>query len=87
MYFPAPICYTDNVIKLLEQAVEKVSHLPQERQDELAEMPIVAADGDLYPYTLSTHERAAVAEGLSQVDAGKFASGTDVTALWKRFGL
>ncbi len=73
--------------KLLEQAVEKLSQLPKERQNELAKMLIETAALDLQPYKLTAEERTAVEEGLAQAERGEFASNEEVTAMWKRFGL
>jgi len=46
--------------KLLKEALEKVSQLPDERQDELARMLIDTAASDLSPYMLSDKERAEI---------------------------
>jgi predicted transcriptional regulator len=73
--------------KMLKEAVEKLSQLPDERQDELARMLIDVAANDLSPYHLTDEERAAVEEGLAQADRGEFASDEEVAAMWKRFGL
>lgn len=73
--------------KLLEQAVEKLSLLPHERQNELARMLIDVAAQDIHPYTFSPQERIAVEEGLAQAEFGEFATDTDVAAMWTRFGV
>jgi hypothetical protein len=73
--------------KLLQDAVEQVKRLPEERQNELAEMLITAAESDLHPYKLNDEEREAVAEAQGQVARGEFASDAEMAALWKRFGL
>lgn len=73
--------------KLLEEAVEKLSRLPEARQNELAQMLIDVAAADLSPYQLTEEERAAVVEGLAQAERGEFASDEEVAALWKHFGL
>ena len=73
--------------KLLQDAVEQVKRLPEERQNELAEMLITAAESDLHPYKLNAEEREAVEEAQGQVARGEFASDADMAALWKRFGL
>jgi predicted transcriptional regulator len=73
--------------KLLEEAVEKLSQLPEGRQNELAQMLIDVAAADLSPYQLTDEERAAVEEGLAQAERGEFASDEDVAALWQRFGI
>jgi hypothetical protein len=73
--------------KLLQDAVEQVKRLPAERQNELAEMLITAAESDLHPYKLSDEDRDAVEEAQAQVARGEFATDADMSALWKRFGL
>lgn len=73
--------------KLLQKAVEKLSALPEEKQDELARMLIDVAEQDLEPYDFTSSERVAVAEGMAQADRGEFASDEQVAGLWRRFGL
>ena len=73
--------------QLLEEAVEKLSQLPEGRQDELARMLIDVAADDLHPYQLTNDERAAVEEGLAQAKRGEFASDEQVAAMWKHWGL
>jgi predicted transcriptional regulator len=73
--------------KLLEESVEKLSQLPEGRQDELARMLIDVAADDLHPYQLTNDELAAVEEGLAQAKRGEFASDEQVAAMWKRWGL
>jgi predicted transcriptional regulator len=73
--------------KLMQEAMEKLSQLPEGRQNELAEMLIDVAASDLSPYQLSPEERAAVQEGIAQADRGEFATDEEVAHMWKRFGL
>jgi predicted transcriptional regulator len=75
------------MMKLLKEAVEKLSELPEGRQDELARMLIDVAASDLSPYQLSAEDRAAIEEGLAQADRGEFATDEQVAALWEKFGL
>jgi len=76
-----------HMTKLLEEAFEKLSQLPEGRQDELARMLIDVAADDLHPYQLTNDELAAVEEGLAQAKRGEFASDEQVAAMWKRWGL
>ena len=76
-----------SMTKLLKEALEKVSQLPDERQDELARMLIDTAASDLSPYMLSDKERAEIEKALGEADGGEFASDAEVAAMWKRFGL
>ncbi len=73
--------------KLLEEAVEKLSQLPEERQNELARMLIDVAAQDLSPYQLTDDERTAIEEALAQAERGEFASDAEVAAMWERFGI
>jgi hypothetical protein len=76
--------------KLLKEAVEKVSQLPEGRQDELARILIDVAASDLSPYRLSDKDRAEIEEGLARVERverGEFASDAEVAAVWERFGV
>ncbi len=73
--------------KLLRDAIERLKELPEERQNELAEMLVTAAESDLHPYQLNDEELEAVEEARAQVARGEFASDADMAALWKRFGL
>lgn len=73
--------------KLLKEAVEKLSQLPEGRQNELARMLIDVAASDLHPYTFTDEERAGIKEAIAEADRGEFASDAGVAALWKRFGL
>jgi hypothetical protein len=70
--------------KLLKEAVEKLSQLPEGRQDELARMLIDVAANDLSPYRLSDEERAIIEQRLANP---AYASDEDVAAIWKRWGL
>jgi hypothetical protein len=73
--------------RLLEQAMEKLSLLPEGRQDELARMLLDTAAGDLHPYQFTAAERAAIGEASTEADRGDFASDEQVAAMWDRFGL
>ena len=73
--------------KLMQEAMKKLSQLPEGRQNELAEMLIDVAASDLSPYQLTPKERAAVKEGIAQADRGEFATDEEVAQMWKGFGL
>lgn len=73
--------------KLLQEAMEKLSQLPDGRQDELARMLIDVAASDLQPYQLTDEQLAAVDEALAQADRGEFATDEEIAEVWKRFGL
>jgi len=67
--------------------MEKLSLLPEERQNELGKMLIDVAAEDLHPYVLSDDERAAIEESLAQAQQGAYATDEEVAAMWRRFGL
>lgn len=73
--------------KVLEDVIEKVRRLPEDRQAYVAEVleQIVANDGDLF--VVPEEHRAAVLEGLEQAERGEFATDREMAALWKKCGL
>ena len=73
--------------KVLEDAIEKVRKLPEDRQAYAAELleQIAAASGD--PFVVPEVHRAAVLEGLRQARSGEFVSEDEMAALWKKCGL
>ena len=73
--------------KVLEDAIEKVRRLPEDRQAYVAEVleQIAAAGSDLF--VVPEEQRAAVLEGLEQAERGEFASDEEMAALWKKCGL
>ena len=75
------------MMKVLEDAIEKVRKLPEERQAYVAEVleQIAVAGSD--PFTVPEEHRAAVLEGLEQAERGEFASDDEMAALWKKCGL
>ena len=76
--------YHRTMIKALEEAIEKVKALSPERQAYAAEVleQIVQAGDQVY--RLSAEQRAAVREGLAELDAGGVVSETDMTTFWNR---
>ncbi|WP_244646026.1 hypothetical protein [Bradyrhizobium campsiandrae] len=71
----------------MEDVIEKVRRLPEDRQAYVAEVleQIVANDGDLF--AVPEEHRAAVLEGLEQAERGEFATDQEMAALWKKCGL
>ena len=73
-----------SMIKVLEDAVERVKVLSPDRQRYAAEvLDRIAEAGDAM-YALSDEERAAVREGLADIDAGRIVSDAEMDAFWKR---
>ncbi len=72
------------MIKVLENAIDKVKALSEERQRYAAEVleQIAAAGDDVYK--LSDEERRLVREGLVDLDAGRIVSDADMAAFWNR---
>ena len=79
--------YIGAMIKVLEEAIEKVKKLPEDRQVYVAEVleQIAAAGSDVFD--VPDEHRAAVLEGLGQAERGQFASDEETVALWKKCGL
>ena len=72
------------MMKVLEQAIEKVKGLSRERQEYAAEVleQIAAAGDDVY--RLSDEERVLVRQGLAELDRGETASDADVRATYDK---
>jgi predicted transcriptional regulator len=76
------------MIKALEDAIEKVSKLPEDRQAYVAEVleQITETVSDDV-FVIPDDHLAGVLEGLAQADRGEFASDEEMAALWKKYGL
>lgn len=71
------------MIKVLEQAIEKVKALPRERQEYVAEvLEEIPAENDVYRMT--DEERRLVREGLGELERGEHASDDAVDAVLRR---
>ena len=79
--------YICAMIKVLEEAIEKVKKLPEDRQVYVTEVleQIAAAGSDVFD--VPDEHRAAVLEGLGQARSGEFVSDDEMAALWKKCGL
>jgi predicted transcriptional regulator len=73
--------------KVLEDAIEKMRRLPEDRQVYVAEIleQIAAAGSD--PFVVPESHRAAVLEGLAEAERGEFVGDEEMAALWKKCGL
>jgi predicted transcriptional regulator len=71
--------------KLLAEALEAVTRLSPESQDEIARAMLHLAQGSGEPEEISAEHLAAVLEGLAQTKAGQFASEAEVEAAFRRF--
>jgi predicted transcriptional regulator len=75
------------MIKVLEQAIEKIKKLPEDRQVYAAEVleQIAAAGTDVFQ--VPDDHRAAILEGLEQTRRGELVGDEEMAALWKKVGL
>jgi predicted transcriptional regulator len=73
--------------KLFEQAVEAISVLPDDLQDELAHALLQLAGVDQPLVELTPEEEAAIEESIAQTDRGEFASEEEIRAIWAKHGL
>lgn len=86
-HFAASCCKLEVMSKVLDDAIEKVRRLPEDRQAYVAEVleQIAAAGSDVF--VVPDEHRAAILEGLAQADRGEFATDEEMAALWKKCGL
>jgi predicted transcriptional regulator len=73
------------MIKVLEQAIEKVRKLPREQQEYAAEVLEQIAEAGEVVYVLSDEERRLVQEGLTELDRGEMASEDEVRAVFDKY--
>ena len=73
--------------KLFEQAVETVSVLPDEIQDELARVLLQLAGVDQPLVDLTPEEEEAIEESIAQAERGEFATDEEIRAIWAKHGL
>jgi hypothetical protein len=71
--------------KLLERALEAVSRLSPETQDEIARAMLRLAASDGEPEEIDAAHLPAVLEGLAQAKRREFASDAEVEAAFRRF--
>ena len=71
------------MIKVLEDAIEKVKTLSEERQRYAAHVLEQIASTDEV-YRLTDEERRLVREGLADLDAGRIVSDADMETFWQR---
>jgi len=73
------------MIKVLEQAIEKVRKLPKEQQEYAAEVLEQIAEAGEAIYILSDEERQLVREGLEELDQGEVASEAEARAVFDKY--
>jgi hypothetical protein len=73
--------------RLLEQAIETVSTLPDDTQDELARILLQLAGVEQPPYEFTPEEEADLDASLAEAERGEFATDEEVRAMWAKHGL
>jgi predicted transcriptional regulator len=73
--------------RLMEQAFDTVSALPDSVQDELASVLLQLAGVGQPPVVLDDAEAASLDESLAQAERGEFASDDAIRAIWGKHGL
>jgi predicted transcriptional regulator len=73
--------------KILEDAIEKVRRLPEDRQAYVAEVLEQIASAGSGLFVVPDEHRAEVLEGLEQAERGEFVSDHEMAAFWKKCGL
>ena len=77
--------YSLFMTKLLERALEAVSRLSPDTQDEIARAMLRLAASDGEPEEVDAAHLSAVLEGLAQAKRREFASDAEVEAAFRRF--
>jgi hypothetical protein len=75
------------VTRLFKQAVETVSALPDDTQDELARILLQLAGVEQRSYELTPEEEADLDASLAEAEQGEFATDEEVRAMWAKPGL
>lgn len=76
------------MIKILEDAIEKLKRLPTEQQAYAAEiLEHVIASADAGKLEIPEEHREGVLEGLDQARRGEFVSDEEMASFWKKWGL
>jgi predicted transcriptional regulator len=70
--------------KLLEEAIERVRHLPEALQDEAAEILLSLVSKCAEPVHLDDETRTAVREGKAQASRGEFVTDEEMAEFFKR---
>lgn len=73
--------------RLFEQAVAAVAGLPDDQQDELAQLLLQLAGHEQPPCVLTPEEEADLDASIAEAARGEFATDAEVAAVWAKFGL
>ena len=80
-------CYNGAMTKIMQEAIEVLRELPEERQETIARAILDFASHDDGVYHLTDDERAEVRSGLAEIDRGEIASDEEVRATYQRIGI
>jgi hypothetical protein len=72
--------------KLLEKGIEAVRGLPEDRQNMAGELLLSIAKNEPR-YRLTAEQIQDVKLAIVEADRGEFATDTEMTETWKKFGL
>lgn len=72
------------MIKALEQAIEKVKVLSEDRQRYAARVLEQIAEGGEVAYHLTDEERRLVREGIDDLDSGRVVPDDEMARFWHR---
>src|SRR5262245_49654819 len=73
--------------KTVQQAIEALKNLPEDRQETVARAILDYASHDDGVYHLTDEEREEVRDGLAEVKRRDFATDDEVSGLYRRIGL
>jgi hypothetical protein len=75
-----------SMTKLLEQGIEAVRALPEDRQDMAGQLLLnIARNDPRYRLTMEQIEDTKLS--IAEADRGEFATDAEVSEIWKKFGL
>ncbi|MCK5933741.1 MAG: hypothetical protein KAG89_16385 [Fulvimarina manganoxydans] len=72
---------------LLERALIEVRHLSAERQDDVARLILSWIGGGDGIYKLTSEEEADLTEADREIERGELAEGSEVEAIFSKYGL
>lgn len=72
--------------KLLEQGIEAVQGLPDDRQDVAGEVLLTIASTSA-EYQLTPEQLGDVKLAMAEADRGEFATDKEIADMWRKFGV
>ncbi len=73
--------------RLMDEAIEALRHVPDDRQDDVARVVMQFAGLDQPAYQLTPEERKDILEAKAEIARGEFATEEEVRAIWAEHGL